>query len=166
MPPNMLKAKAGGGLGGMDVAAMKRAADAVEALKPQFADWIAADVKALTEARACYIKKQEPEARAALMRMAHDIGGLAPVLDFRWMAGIAASLSRLLDEQRAIIPMRLIDAHVSAIQAIHRRDPQTVDNDTVQALCVELDAQVDEVLAAARKTRGLSNPTTGSTGRD
>ncbi|HEY4076754.1 MAG TPA: hypothetical protein VGM26_07455 [Rhizomicrobium sp.] len=164
MPPNMLKAKAGGGLGGMDMAAMKRAADAVEALKPQFGDWIAADVTALTEARGRYAKTPGPQSRAALMRAAHDIKGFAPALDFPLMAEIAASLSRLLGEfpPAAAIPMSLIDAHVGAIQAIHRRDIRTVGDDTALTLCAELDARVKEALAAARKTRDLWNPTAGS----
>ena len=52
MPPNMLKAKVGGGLGGVDMAAMKRAEAAMETLKSEFADWIADDVKTLMAARA------------------------------------------------------------------------------------------------------------------
>jgi hypothetical protein len=157
MPPNMLKAKAGGGLGGMDMAAMKRAADAVDALKPQFGDWIAADVMALVAAQACYAKTPGLESRAALMRAAYDIKGLAPMFDFPLMAAIAASLSRLVSElpPGAAIPISLIDAHVGAILATHRRNLQTADNTTAQTLCAELDARVEETLAGARKKQGL-----------
>jgi hypothetical protein len=153
MPPNMLKAKAGGGLGGMDMAAMKRAADAIEALKPQFGDWIATDVMALVAAQACYVKTPGLGSRAALMRAALDIKSLAPLFDFPLMAAIAASLSRLVSElpPMAAVPMNLIDAHVGAIVAIHRRNLQTAD-DTARTLCAELDARVEETLAAARKT--------------
>jgi hypothetical protein len=41
MPPNMLKAKVGGGKGGLDLAAMERAEAAMEELKSEFSDWIA-----------------------------------------------------------------------------------------------------------------------------
>src|SRR4051812_15359018 len=52
MPPNMLKAKVGGGAGGMDLAAISRAEAAMEALQGEFGDWLADDVKTLTLARA------------------------------------------------------------------------------------------------------------------
>jgi len=52
MPPNMLKAKAGGGLGGVDMAALKRAEAAMETLQADFGDMVADDVKTLLAARA------------------------------------------------------------------------------------------------------------------
>src|SRR5476651_1642252 len=82
MPPNMLKAKVGGGLGGMDMAAMKRAESAMDGLKNQFGDWIASDVRALIEARAAYAKSPDADTRGALLRRAHDIKGQAPTFDF------------------------------------------------------------------------------------
>ena len=81
MPPNMLKAKVGGGLGGADMAAMKRAEAAMDGLKGEFAAWIADDVKKLIEARARYAKTQDPDSRAALLRAAHDIKGQAPTFN-------------------------------------------------------------------------------------
>ena len=55
MPPNMLKAKAaGGGTSGLDMAAIKRAEQAMETLKSEFADWLADDVAALVAARSRY----------------------------------------------------------------------------------------------------------------
>src|SRR3982751_125486 len=66
MPPNMLKAKVGGGLGGLDMAAMKRAESAMDGLKGQFSDWIASDVKMLIDARARYAKSSDADARGAL----------------------------------------------------------------------------------------------------
>ena len=39
MPPNMLKAKVGGGLGGIDMAALKRADAALETLSAEYADF-------------------------------------------------------------------------------------------------------------------------------
>ncbi len=41
MPPNMLKAKVGGGTGGPDMAAIKRAEAAMDDLECEFGDWIA-----------------------------------------------------------------------------------------------------------------------------
>jgi HPt (histidine-containing phosphotransfer) domain-containing protein len=153
MPPNMLKAKVGGGLGGPDMAAMKRAEDAMQALESQFGDWIADDVKALTAARARYAKNPNEEARSALLRTAHDIKGQAPTFNYPLIARVASSLSRMIGElpSSAAIPLHLVDAHVNAIQVIHKNRMQDTNDRTAQALCAELDARVDDVLAGASK---------------
>src|SRR6188768_1128594 len=149
MPPNMLKAKAGGGGGGLDLAAMSRAEAAMEELQSEFSDWIAQDVKTLTAARARYAATPDGEARAALLRAAHDIKGQAPTYDYPLIARVAASLSRLIGElpPAAAIPLNLIDAHVTAIQVIHKNAMKNTNDKTALALCVELDARVNEVLA-------------------
>src|SRR5690349_7870551 len=107
MPPNMLKAKVGGGLGGPDMAAIQRAEEAMQAPESQFGDWIAEDVKALTAARARYAKTQDEEARAALLRTAHDIKGQAPTFNYPLIARVASSLSRMIGElpSSAAIPL-------------------------------------------------------------
>jgi chemotaxis protein histidine kinase CheA len=152
MPPNMLKAKVGGGLGGPDMAAMKRAETAMEALQSEFGDWIADDVKNLIAARAGYAESPGAEARAALLRKAHDIKGQAPTFNFPLIARVAASLSRMIGElpTNAAIPLHLVDAHVNAIQVIHKQGLKETSNKIAQALCAELDARVDEVLAGKK----------------
>jgi chemotaxis protein histidine kinase CheA len=153
MPPNMLKAKVGGGLGGMDAAAMKRADGAMENLKASFSDWIADDVKTLIAARARYAKTPDAGARGALLRAAHDIKGQAATFNYPLISRVAGSLSRLIGELPVTvnIPVGLIDAHVGAIQVIHRQAIQSADDKTAQMLCTELDARVEETLAAATK---------------
>ena len=153
MPPNMLKAKVGGGAGGPDMAAMSRAEAAMEELQSEFSDWIAQDVKTLTAARARYAATPDGEARAALLRAAHDIKGQAPTYNYPLIARVAASLSRMIGElpDAAAIPLTLIDAHVTAIQVIHKNAMKDSGNKTAQTLCAELDARVDEVLAETSK---------------
>jgi len=153
MPPNMLKAKVGGGQGGLDMAAMKRAEDAMQALEGEFGDWIAKDVEALTSARARYAKTSDVAARHALLRAAHDIKGQAPTFNYPLIARVAASLSRMIGEvpPGTSIPLQLVDAHVTAIQVIHKSKMQDTDDKTAQALCAELDARVDEMVAASKK---------------
>ena len=153
MPPNMLKAKVGGGLGGPDMAAMKRAEDAMQGLESQFSDWIAEDVKALTAARARYAKTPGAEARNALLRAAHDIKGQAATFSYPLIARVAGSLSKLIGElpSDAPIPLHLVDAHVNAITVIHKSKMQDTNDRTAQALCAELDARVDDVLAGPKK---------------
>lgn len=148
MPPNMLKAKVGGGLGGIDMAAMKRAEQAMDGLKSEFAGWIADDVKKLIAARTRYSQTPDESARAALLRAAHDIKGQAPTFNYPLIARVAATLSRLIGElaPTATIPVALVDAHVNAIQVIHKLAMQDTNDKTAQALCAELDARVDEIL--------------------
>src|ERR1700677_2262539 len=107
MPPNMLKAKVGGGLGGADMAAIKRAEAAMDNLKGEFAGWIADDVKKLIDARARYGQTPDEASRAALLRAAHDIKGQAPIFNYPLMARVAASLSRMIGElpPEAVLPM-------------------------------------------------------------
>jgi HPt (histidine-containing phosphotransfer) domain-containing protein len=154
MPPNMLKAKLAGGLGGMDMAAMKRAEDALEKLKGEYGDWLAKDVQILIEARARYAQNPGAESRGALMRAAHDIKGQAPTFDYPLIGRVAASLSRMIGELPPDTepPLKLIDAHVSAIQAIHKHGMKDTNDKTALALCAELDARVEEVVGAASKT--------------
>ena len=153
MPPNMLKAKVGGGRGGPDLSAIKRAEDAMEALKSEFSDWIAGDVKKLIAARARYSDSPDADTRAKLLRTAHDIKGQAPTYNYPLIARVAASLSRMVGElpPSTDVPLHLIDAHVNAIQVIHKLALQDTNDKTAQALCVELDARVDEVLAPVSK---------------
>jgi chemotaxis protein histidine kinase CheA len=155
MPPNMLKAKVGGGLGGIDMAAMKRAEAAMDTLKSEFNDWIADDVKTLIAARARYAATPDAAARDALLRAAHDIKGQAPTFNYPLIARVAASLSRMIDElpPGAAIPLSLIDAHVSAIQVIHKNAMQDTNDKTAQILCAELEARVDEIVGTADKPK-------------
>ena len=150
MPPNMLKAKAGGGHGGVDMAALKRAEQAMETLKSNFGDWLADDVRVLVEARARYAATPDAGARAALLRAAHDIKGQAATFNYPLIARVAGSLSKLIGEvpENAAIPLSLIDAHVNAIQVIHKQSMQNNGDQIALALCSELDARVEEILAA------------------
>jgi chemotaxis protein histidine kinase CheA len=152
MPPHMLKAKVGG-TGGTDIAAMKRAELAVEELTCEFSGWITDDVKKLMDARTRYSQTPDEASRAALLRAAHDIKGQAPTFHYPPIAHVAATLSRLIDDlpPAIAIPLALVDAHVNAIQMIHKLAMQDANDKTAQALCAELDARVNEVLKAHKK---------------
>src|ERR1700760_3410315 len=149
MPPNMLKAKAGSGPGGLDMAAVKRAEQAMETLKSEFADWLADDVGVLVAARARYSQEPDADTRAALLRAAHDIKGQAATFNYPLIARVAGSLSRMIGDlpENAALPLSLIDAHVNAILVIHKQAMQDTADKIALALCTELDARVDEVLA-------------------
>jgi HPt (histidine-containing phosphotransfer) domain-containing protein len=152
MPPNMLKAKAGGGLGGVDMAALKRAEAAMETLQGEFADMAADDVKNLVAARARYAATPDAAARSGLLRAAFDIKGNAPTFDFPLIGRVAASLAKLIGEspQNTPLPAALVDAHVNAIQVIHKQNIHATDDRMAQTLCAELDAKVEEMLATRK----------------
>ncbi len=151
MPPNMLKAKAGGGTGGADMAALKRAEQAMETLKAEFADWLAEDVSVLVAARTRYAEQPGAEPRAALLRAAHDIKGQAATFHYPLIARVAGSLSKMIGDlpETATLPLSLIDAHVNAILVIHKQAMQDTGDKIALALCSELEARVDEILAKA-----------------
>jgi chemotaxis protein histidine kinase CheA len=153
MPPNMLKAKVGGGLGGPDMAAIKRADEAMADLQSEFGKWITADVQALTAARARYAKAKDAAARNGLQRAAHDIKGQAATFNYPLIARVAGSLSRMIGElpDGSDVPLHLVDAHVNAIMVIHKSKLQDSADKTALALCAELDARVNETLGRMKK---------------
>src|ERR1700744_6132748 len=97
MPPNTLKAKVGN-FTGVDMSAIKRAENAMESLKDNFAEWAQDDVRRLVEARNAYANKPDAQSRAALLRAAHDMKGQAATFDFPLIARVAGSLSKLIGE--------------------------------------------------------------------
>lgn len=150
MPPNMLKAKMGSSPGGIDLAALKRAEQALDGLKANFADWLAQDLAVLAAARAAYAQQPGAKTRDALLRAAHDIKGQAATFEFPRIARVAGSLSRLVGEapEKTALPLALIDAHVNAILLIHKQAIRANADKITQALCKELEARVEELLGA------------------
>ena len=148
MPPNMLKAKAGGGFGGVDLGAIKRAESAMETLKSEFGGMAADGIQALGAARDAYAANPDPASRAALLRAAFDLKGQAATFGFPLMARVAGSLSKLLTDvpEGVIPPMKLVDAHCSAMQVIHRQNMTSSDDKIALALIAELDSQVGQLL--------------------
>ncbi|MGZ5989050.1 MAG: hypothetical protein ACXWLZ_08385, partial [Rhizomicrobium sp.] len=73
MPPNILKAKVGNAVGGIDMAAIQRAEMAMESLKTEFNDWVGTDVARLGEIRNRFATNPDQDAREELFRIAHDL---------------------------------------------------------------------------------------------
>ncbi len=149
MPPNVLKAKAGGGgFPTLDLEPIKRAEAAMEALKSEFAGWAADDVKRLVSAREAFALAPNADNRAALLRAAHDMKGQAATFDFPLIAQVAGSLSKLIHELPGTsdLPLGLVDAHVSAIHVIYRDKVMDHSNKVAVVLIQELEKQVGEIL--------------------
>ncbi len=149
MPPNILKAKVGSAVGGIDMAAIKRAEAAMETLRVEFNDWLGADVAKLGERRDLYAAMPGAAAREDLFRVAHDLKGQAETFGFPMIARVAASLTRLMDSTNAAtdVPLGLIDAHVAAIRVIFRDKIKTTTDKTASVLAEELEARVTEAIA-------------------
>jgi chemotaxis protein histidine kinase CheA len=147
-PPNMLKAKAGGSGLGLDAAALKRAHEAMEELKTEFAAWMDTDVENLSESRNAFAKHPNDATRGQLYRASHDLKGQALTFEHPVVARMAASLCKLLDGSPDT-PLLLIDAHVNAIRILVRQNVRDVSDPTTNAVAAELEAQVRELQAAA-----------------
>ena len=150
MPPNMLKAKVGGTVVGVDMAAVGRAEAAMEALKSEFAEWAQDDVRKLVAAREAFATKPDPATRAGLLRAAHDMKGQAATFNYPLIAQVAGSLSRLIHDlpASAEVPLALVDAHVNAIHVIYRDKVMDMSNKVALALSKELEARVADILGS------------------
>jgi len=146
MPPNILKAKVGSG--GLDSSAVKRAEQAIEELKEEFAVWIVEDVNRLVEMRKAYESGTDGDALGNLYRASHDLKGQAATFDFPLISRVAASLCKLTDDagHDVKLPMALIDAHVDAIAIIVRDGIKDPSNPTANVLAGELERQVGAFL--------------------
>jgi len=148
MPPNMLRAKAGGGFGGVDLGAIKRAEGAMEGLKDEFAGMAGDSVAALLAAHAAHAACADLANRAALLRASLDLKGMAATFGFPLMARVSGSLARLVSEapDGKLLPPKLLEAHVAAVQVIQRTGITTADHKGTLALLAELESQVSAAL--------------------
>jgi hypothetical protein len=151
MPPNMLKAKVGGSVVGLDTAAIKRAEQAMDGLKAEFADWIAEDVRKLIEARDAFAAAPGEDAQAKLFRVALDLKGQALTFGYPLAARVANSLCRLLESGNWAGAGQLIAAHVEAIRVIVRDNVKQNAPQVAAVLAAELEARVAEALAENKK---------------
>ncbi|GAA0534419.1 chemotaxis protein histidine kinase CheA [Rhizomicrobium palustre] len=152
MPPNTLRAKVGGG-GYIDSDILARAEKAVDGLKAEFSDWLAADISALSAATVAFTAKPSPETADALFRTAHDLRGQATTFEYPLIARIAASLAKLMEglgKTKTEVPPALISAHLDAIQVIYRDKVKDISNYVALALTEELERRVLKTLERAR----------------
>jgi hypothetical protein len=142
MPPNILKARLGGTIVGLDSGALARAEAAVEELACEYPDWIKAYVDVLVRANAGR-KTGGENAKQALMRTAHDLKSQGAHFGYPLIGRAAASLCDLLDAD-GNAPAPLIDAHVNAIKAFLRDHDEAEKEETALKLISELEQQTAE----------------------
>ena len=149
-PPNPLRAKVGGGFGGIDANAIAKAEEALKAMSAQFGQWLNDEVVKLDQAQAdIRAKGYTPETAEALYFRAHDLKGLGATYQYPLVTRIAGSLCRMMDDadKRMQAPVAILDAHVDAIRAVVRDEIQTDDHPVGRDLAEALEARVAEHLA-------------------
>jgi chemotaxis protein histidine kinase CheA len=149
MPPNILKAKLGGNGAGLDMAAIKRAEQAMETLKSEFTGWVNADVEKLGQCRDGFARNPSADAQGELYRAGHDLKGQALTFGYPLAARVASSLCKLLDGQQGASLLTLIDAHVDAIRVIVHQNIKDGADAVAITLAAELEGRVADTLAAA-----------------
>ncbi len=144
-PPNPLRAKVGGGFGGIDASAIARAEEALKAMSAQFGQWLNDEVAKLDKAQAD-IREQGYNAQTAeaLYFRAHDLKGLGSTYQYPLVTRLAASLCKMMDDpaKRLAAPQMIVDAHVDAIKAVVRDKIQTEDHPVGNTLAETLEARV------------------------
>lgn len=153
MPPNLLKAKVGGTIAGLDTAAVKRAEAAMENLKAKFSDWIADDIARFGKAYDAFLATKDHSRCSNLFRASHDLKGQAATFEFPLVARVASSLCKLIDTlgSHDKVPLPLVEAHVDAIRVIYRDRIKDVSNLTALTLVEELEKRVTKALAHASR---------------
>jgi hypothetical protein len=144
-PPNTLRLKVGGRMGGIDPNAIAKAEEALKAMSAQFGQWLDDEIVKLEKAQAD-IREQGYNAQTAeaLYFRAHDLKGLGSTYQYPLVTRLAASLCKMMDDpaKRIAAPQLIVDAHVDAIKAVVRDKIQTEDHPVGKTLAETLEARV------------------------
>ncbi len=144
-PPNVLRAKVGGGFGGINADAIAKAEEALKAMSTQFGQWLQDEITKLDTAQAAIrAEGYTPQTAESVYFRAHDLKGLGTTYQYPLVTRLAGSLCKLLDDPAARMdaPLVLIDAHIDAIRAVVRDQIQTDDHPTGRVLAETLEAKV------------------------
>ena len=144
-PPNTLRMKVGGGVGGIDANAIAKAEQALQAMSSQFGQWLQDEIEKLDKAQSDIRTSGFNAATAeALYFRAHDLKGLGTTYQYPLVTRLAGSLCKMMDDpaKRMAAPVVLIDAHIDAIKAVVRDEIQTDDHPVGKVLAETLEARV------------------------
>lgn len=134
---------------GFDVAAIKKAELALDALSENFDDWMQQEVEKLLEMRdAALALHLSTESVDNLYRVSHDLKGQATTFGYPLVEKFCISLCRLIDafQDKALIPKLLINQHVDAVRAIVNEKVTEVDNDKANTLLKRLQTITSECI--------------------
>ncbi len=142
--PNLLQAKIGGPISQGDLHLIEKAEDALKDLKHEFGNWLEEEVGKLEEAaRLVASEGLKGKAGEDFFIRAHDLRGLGTTYEFPIVTRLAASLTKLIDEQekRDQAPRALALAHVNAIRAALSQNIRNEDDSVAAELAAELEKQ-------------------------
>jgi chemotaxis protein histidine kinase CheA len=126
-----------------------RAEAALADLSSEFSVWMDAECERLETAR-LNVKTEgfTKKTHEALFHAAHDIKGEAGTFGYPAVAGVASSLSRLIEHTPDMeqIPLELVDQHVDAIRAITREYARADLMEVADRLTKRLREVTDEFL--------------------
>ncbi len=145
VPPNLLKARVAPKLGVLTPDALAKAEAALKSLSANFGQWLNDEIAKLEAARqAISTQGMSQDTADQLYTHAHDLKGLGGTYDFPLITRIAGSLCKLMNEreQRPLLPLLLIDAHIDAIKAIVRDDIRDPAHPVGKALAEALETRV------------------------
>ena len=142
---NSLKLKIGSRFGGIDPAALAKAAAALKGLAGNFDQWMQDELVKLDAARErVRAEGFNADTAESLYFRAHDLKGLGATYGFPLVTSIAGLLCRLIDEPatRLQAPVFLLDAHIDAIKAAVRGNIRENDHPVACSLLEELRRRV------------------------
>lgn len=135
---------------GIDLEAIARAEQALDALADRFDGWLEEESGALAEAATRYVGAADPAALPVVFRAAHNLKGDADTFGYPLVRRVASSLCALIeglpDGQRPAAG--LVRGHVEAIGAMVRQRAKGADHPLGRAIAEELENAVAKALAA------------------
>ncbi len=132
-----------------DLSPEDKAEAAIEALAGNHKAWANNDLKNLYDAWAVIKTHENLEGQLSdLLRISHNLKGMAETYGYPAIGRIASSLCTLLDSDRANNQHALINLHVEACRAAHLQSNDAGANDQIaQSVCVALETQVKRTIS-------------------
>ncbi|MCF6292772.1 MAG: Hpt domain-containing protein [Robiginitomaculum sp.] len=134
----------------VDLEAIAKAEQALEALSSNFDEWIVVELTKLVDARKDLPNNDMSGAEGKeLFNRAHDLKGLGTTYGYPIVTAFASSLCDITGEAkiRAKAPIALVDAHINSIRAAVKSSIKTADHPVGGILSDELAKKTKQFLA-------------------
>ncbi|MBL1429907.1 MAG: Hpt domain-containing protein [Robiginitomaculum sp.] len=134
----------------VDLKAIAKAEQALEALSSNFDDWIVVELTKLGDARKALPNNDMSGAEGkGLFHHAHDLKGLGTTYGYPIVTAFASSLCDIIGEAeiRAKAPITLVDAHIDSIRAAIKGSIKVTDHPVGKILSAELAKKTKQFLA-------------------
>ena len=150
-PNNLRKAKVGTGRAKIDAKVLEKAEKVVEKIQQEYSDWADEDLVALEEVlkELKSSDSDQPAAIKTLYRLSLDMKGQGGSFGYRMMSEVAARLNDFIAtrDQLSTLDTEVVEAHISALQAIYRQNIRDDGGKMGTALLIGLDKIVEKANA-------------------